>query len=122
MKSKIIKFVISTLIFIYMFLTGCNDSPTQPEKKMIDSGSWYETGFTPWPHDGKPVESENFVIYSDAASLEARRQLSQICEDAFTTIIERLNITDLSILRFPESRNNKIHIYAYKNKNHSDRQ
>jgi hypothetical protein len=80
---------------------------------MVDSGSWYETGHR-WPHDGNPVESENFVIYSDAASLEARQQLSQICEEVFTAIVERLGITDLSIFRFPSDRNNKIHIYAYK--------
>lgn len=77
-------------------------------------GSWYITGFE-WPHDGNPLESENFVIFSDAASLEARRQLSKICEEALATITERLGITDVSIFRFPPDRNNKIHIYAYKN-------
>ena len=81
---------------------------------MVDSGSWYETGHR-WPHDGNPVEGENFVIYSDAASLEARQQILRICEDALTTVIERLGITDLSIFRFPADRNNKIHIYAYRN-------
>jgi hypothetical protein len=31
------------------------------------------------------------------------------------TIKDRLGITDLSILQYPADRNNKIHIYAYKN-------
>jgi hypothetical protein len=114
MKNQITKYVIAICGIFYLSFTGCSDSPTEPEKKMVDSGSWYETGFTPWPHDGNPLESENFVIYSDAASLEARQLLSQICEDAFTTIKERLGITDVSILQFPAGRNNKIHIYAYK--------
>jgi hypothetical protein len=120
MKNQITRYVIALCGIFYLSFSGCSDSPTEPEKNMVDSGSWYETGFTPWPHDGNPVESENFVIYSDAASMEARQLLSQICEDAFTTIKERLGLTDLSILRFPAGRNNKIHIYTYKNYNPKD--
>jgi hypothetical protein len=117
MKNQISKYVIILFGIFYSSIFGCSDSSTEPEKQMVDSGSWYETGFTPWPHDGNPYESENFVIYSDAASLEARKWLSQICEEVFATIIERLGIVDLSILRFPPDRNNKIHIYAYYNYN-----
>jgi hypothetical protein len=83
---------------------------------MVDSGSWYETGFH-WPHDGNPLEGENFVIYSDAASLEARQQLLEICETAFANIVGVLGISDLSIFRFPAGRNNKIHIYTYRDHN-----
>jgi hypothetical protein len=117
MKNHIRKTIVVLCGLIYLISPGCSDSPTEPEKNMIDSGSWYETGFTPWPHDGIPVESENFIIYSDAASMQARQKLAEICEDAFVTIIDRLGITDLSILQYPEGRNNKIHIYAYKNYN-----
>jgi hypothetical protein len=116
MKKQISKKVIVMCMLFSLSLYVCRDSSTEPEKNMVDSGSWYETGHR-WPHDGNPFESENFVIYSDAASKDARQQLSQICEDAFTTIIERLGITELSILQFPADRNNKIHIYAYKNYN-----
>lgn len=114
MKNQNIIAIALYCIFCLSFW-GCSDSPTEPKQPMVDSGSWYETGFTPWPHDGNPYESENFVVYSDAASLEARQLLSQICEDALTVIIDRLGLTDLSILRFPAGRNKKIHIYAYKN-------
>jgi hypothetical protein len=82
---------------------------------MVDSGSWYETPYK-WPHDGNPYESENFMIYSNAASLEARQFLAEIGEDVFTELKEKIGITDNSIFRFPDSRNNKIHIYAYKNR------
>jgi hypothetical protein len=116
MKNQITKYVIFFCGLLYLIYSGCSDSPTEPEKNMVDSGSWYETGHR-WPHDGNPAESENYVVYSDAASMEARQQLLQICEDAFTTIIEKLGITDLSILQFPAGRNNKIHIYTYKNHN-----
>ncbi|MDH3267538.1 MAG: hypothetical protein OEM46_01670, partial [Ignavibacteria bacterium] len=117
MKNHIRKTIVVLCGLIYLISPGCSDSPTEPEKHMIDSGSWYETGFTPWPHDGNPLEGENFVIYSDAASLEARQYLLQICEDVFVTITVRLGLTDLSVLQFPPDRNNKIHIYAYKNYN-----
>ncbi len=96
---------------LFMFFSGCDKFPPQPD--MVDSGSWYESGYR-WPHDGNPVESENFVIFSDAASLEARQHLSQICESSYVMIKTRLGITDLSILRIPQDRNNKIHIYAYR--------
>jgi len=115
MKNQITKCIIAFFAILYLIFTGCSDSPTEPEKNMVDSGSWYETGFTPWPHDGTPLEGENFVIYSDASSLEARQYLLQICEEVFAEIIERLGIADMSILQFPPDRNNKIHIYAYRN-------
>jgi hypothetical protein len=117
MKNELLKHITSIYIIVFFFFASCSDSPTDPEKNMIDSGSWYETGFTPWPHDGNPYESEHFIVYSDAASLEARQLLSQICEEAFALIIDKLGIIDLSIFQFPPNRNNKIHIYAYKNYN-----
>ena len=115
MKIQIIKYVTAFWSIFYLSFFGCSESPTEPSN-MVDSGSWYETGHE-WPHDGTPVESNNFVVYSDAASMAARQQLLQICEDAFTIIVERLGITDFSIFRFPSDRNNKIHIYTYKNYN-----
>lgn len=117
MKIKLLTFVTGIFLIVHLFSAGCSDSPTDPGNNMVDSGSWYETGFTPWPHDGNPLEGENFIIYSDAASMQAREQLLQICEDAFTIIVEKLEITDLSILQFPPDRNNKFHIYTYKNYN-----
>ena len=115
MMKRITKYMTAVFCIIYLSFFGCSDPPTKPKKDMVDSGSWYETGFTPWPHDGNPLEGENFVIYSDAASLEAREYLLQICEDVFIVIGERLGITDDSLYNFPAGRNNKIHIYAYKN-------
>lgn len=113
MKIQMKYFTVALCLILCLGIFGCSDSPTGPEKHMIDSGSWYETGYR-WPHDGNPLESEHFVIYSDAASPEARQLLSQICEEAFAIIVDRLGLTDLSILRYPAGRNNKIHIFAYK--------
>ena len=116
-------FPILIVTFGLLTIIGCGGDGHTTDKQgnnMIDSGSWYETGFTPWPHDGNPLEGENFIIYSDAASLEARQYLLQICEEEFTIIKEKLGITDVSIFNFPAGRNNKIHIYAYKNYAPSD--
>ena len=115
MIYQITKYVTVICGILCLNFIGCSESPTQ-SLNMVDSGSWYETGHE-WPHDGNPYESENFVVFSDAASMEARQQLAQICEDAFVIIMERLGITNHSILQFPADRNNKIHIYTYKNHN-----
>lgn len=112
LKFKVFLVICSAIVF---GISACSDSSSKTNKNLIDSGSWYETGFTPWPHDGNPYESENFVIFSDAASFEARKQLSEICEAVFTDIVDRFEITDFSIFQFPQDRNNKIHIYAYYN-------
>ena len=110
MRHFNIKMVPLFICALIMCSMGCGGSSGSSDNDgMVNSGSWYETGFE-WPHDGHPLESENFVIYSDAASLEARQLLSQICEETFVTIQERLGITDVSIFRFPADRNNKIHI------------
>ena len=115
MKHLILKMALIIICAISAGLMGCSGSSGNSDNDgMVNRGSWYVTGHE-WPHDGHPLESENFVIYSDAASLEARQLLSEICEETFVTIKERLGITDVSIFRFPADRNNKVHIYAYKN-------
>ena len=40
---------------------------------------------------------------------------AEIGEDVFAALKEKMGITDDSIFRFPAGRDNKIHIYAYKN-------
>ena len=112
-KAQVLLYILAFCI-LSISIPSCDDGTPDPSN-MVDSGSWYITGFTPWPHDGNPLEGENFIIYSDAASMEARKYLLDICEEVLKTIIEKLGITDVSIFQFPEGRNNKIHIYAYKN-------
>jgi hypothetical protein len=112
-KTQVLSYFFAFCI-LSISISSCDDSTPAPSN-MVDSGSWYITGYTPWPHDGNPLEGENFVIYSDAASMEARQYLLEICEDELKTIKERLGITDMSIFKFPEGHNNKIHIYAYRN-------
>jgi len=101
---------LSLLAALLVVPWGCHHGPTEPSN-MVDDGSWYRTGFR-WPHDGKPYESEHFVVYSDAASLTARREAAEIGEELFGVLKTEFEITD-TLLRFPDGQT-KIHIYAYR--------
>ena len=81
---------------------------------MVDSGSWYTTGFR-WPHDGNPYETDHFIVYSDAASEEARRTLAEIGEELMAVLSEEFGIAHDSLFLFPSGQA-KIHIYTYKDR------
>lgn len=94
-----------------LFLAGCEDSATSPPE-MVDSGSWYRSGFR-WPHDGNPFESEHFIVYSDAASLEARQTVAKIGEELLVLLTEEFEISSETLFVWPAGQS-KIHIYAYR--------
>lgn len=102
-------------LVLVLVLGACGGSssgftPVPPED-MIDSGSWYAR--ESWPHDGNPVESEHFVVYSDAASPEARRAMAELAEELWAQVLSEFEV-DESALIFPPDRD-KIDIYAYQN-------
>lgn len=78
---------------------------------MVDSGSWYT--HVRWPHDGNPYEGRNFVVYSDAAGLEARQDVAEVAEDALAETVAELGVDPEAMFRFPAGQD-KIHIYAYR--------
>jgi len=78
-----------------------------------NQGSWYVLGHE-WPHDGNPLESDNFIIFSDGASVSARKYLSEIGEETYLKLKKEFKISDQKIFKFPNSQT-KIHIFAYKN-------
>lgn len=94
-----------------LLISGCGDSPTET-REMVDSGSWYRTGFR-WPHDGNPYESQHFTVYSDAASLAARQKLAEIAEDLLAELTADFGIS-VTLFKWPPGQS-KIHIYTYKN-------
>ena len=75
----------------------------------VDEGSWYSR--VAWPHDGNPIESTNFVVYRDAASLEARHEVATVAEEVWAELLDELSI-EPGMLRYPEGRD-RIDIYAY---------
>ena len=86
-------------------------STTSPATSMVNAGSWYAV--QTWPHDGNPYASANFVVYSDAASEEARRHAADVAEEVWANLFELFEITP-EMLYFPEEQE-KLHIYVYQN-------
>lgn len=93
--------------------SGCGSSPDQGAAagavEMIDAGSWYVR--EPWPHDGRPIESESFVVYSDTATAEARREVADVAEDLWGELLDDFSI-EAGMLRYPDGQD-KLHVYAY---------
>lgn len=111
MKFSQTTFCRMLLGFFLITSVACSDHP-QESITMIDSGSWYSIGFE-WPHDGKPYETEHFIVFSDAASLESRKYLADAGEEVFFELRTQFEVVDDTIFRYPDGQN-KIHIYAYK--------
>jgi hypothetical protein len=76
------------------------------------NGSWYASA--PWSHDGRTVESENFVVYSDAASPDARRIAANIGDRILADTIDEMGLDPTRMFRFPPGRD-KVDIYLYQN-------
>jgi hypothetical protein len=77
--------------------------------EMVDEGSWYVR--QPWPHDGNPIESVTFVVYSDAAAMEARREMADAAERVWAELLDELGVVP-EMLRFLPGKE-KLDIYAY---------
>lgn len=77
---------------------------------MVDSGSWYSRG-QQWPHDGKPFASENFMVYSDGASLEARQRLAVLAEEVLVEVVDEMGVDPATMFRYPADQD-KIDLYA----------
>ena len=84
-------------------------SPELSSVETVDSGSWYV--HEQWPHDGHPIETEHFVVYSDAASPQARQELGDAAEIAWAELLADLAVAP-EMLHFPPGRE-MIDIYAY---------
>ncbi len=104
-------------VVLLLGLAACGGSSTAPAQ-MVDSGSWYRTGYR-WPHDGAPYESERFIVYSDAADLDARVELASIGEELLTSLRRDFDIGSDTLYHFPPGQS-KIDIYAYKDHYESD--
>jgi hypothetical protein len=95
------------------FLFGCSGSEERslpPDAaQMVDEGSWYAR--EAWPHDGHPVESEHFVVYSDGAGMAARERLASLAEDVYAEVIDEMGVDPASMFKFPPDQQ-RIDLYA----------
>ena len=100
-------------LLLACLLSGCFDSekrsPPPDPAQMIDEGSWYAR--EAWPHDGNPVESEHFVVYSDGAGMAARERLASLAEDVYAEVIDEMDVDPASMFKFPRDQR-KVDLYA----------
>ena len=114
MKYHNLKTTVFILSVLCLGLVSCSGSSGgSDDVSRVNDGSWFVSG-NRWPHDGEPFESENFTIFSDAASQEARLELAQLAEDIFDEIKQLFEIENNDVFLYPPGQD-KMHIYTYKN-------
>lgn len=91
---------------------GCAKTPSEVGDGMVDSGSWYRTGYQ-WPHDGNPYESDHVIVFSDAASPESRHKIAEIAERLMATLVDDFEIDPATMFKWPPGQT-KLHIYTYR--------
>lgn len=107
---------VCTGLLMVMMISACSESASSSEsqqsKGWVDSGSWYVR--EPWPHDGNPYQSRRFVVYSDSASVQARRDLAEIVERVWDEILAEMSV-DPGLLAMPPHQE-RFDIYAFKDR------
>ena len=68
----------------------------------------------PWGHDGNPVVSDNFLVFSGYASQAARQYASDVAEESLGEIMEFYVITPDAFEFMPTYEEPRIHILAIK--------
>lgn len=81
-----------------------------------DEGSWYDRAN--WPHDGYRLETANFVIFSDSAAIDARREVATVAEEIWVEVLDEFSV-EPEMLKFPEGQT-KIDLFAYRDPNLRD--
>ncbi len=104
---------LSGTMLIAWLAVGC-ESVAEPELN-YPCVSWCNT-VAPWPHDGNQYESQNFTVYSDGASMQARMQVAEIAEAVLADLKTLFEIPGDDLFIFPAGQT-KIHLYAFKNHN-----
>jgi hypothetical protein len=103
---------VATVAILLLIVSGCSapqESQPPDPTQMVDSGSWYSR--EQWPHDGNPYATENFVVYSDGASLESRQRLGSLAEEVWREVIDVMGLEPASMFTFPAGQD-KIDLYA----------
>jgi hypothetical protein len=111
-RTTLVAAVLGAVLLIGL-ASGCADSSSHSERtdsaQMVDGGSWYVR--ERWPHDGKPYETEHFVVYSDGASLEVRQRLASLAEEMWVEVIVEMGLDPATMFKFPAGQD-KVDLYA----------
>ncbi|MDH3294008.1 MAG: hypothetical protein OER95_06775, partial [Acidimicrobiia bacterium] len=92
-------------------IAGCvADSDQEETPSVNDDDPWYLP--ERWPHDGNPFQSENFIVYSDAASTKARRETAEVAEQVWAGLLDEFSI-EPALLHYPDGQN-KIDVFAFR--------
>lgn len=100
------KFLLLGLLVINV--TCDEENPSNSESQQCPARSWRVVDDL--LHDCKPYESDNFRIYSNASSMEAKQELANLCEEVFLelkTVFEVENNDELEM-------NDKFEVYSIK--------
>lgn len=113
MRHRIPRTALFLILAAAVQLMSCGGSSDSSDGTgTISGGSWYATGFR-WPHDGEPLESDHFIIYSDGASAVAKQELAQLAEATVTEIIDLFALENEDVFLYPPGQD-RIDIYAYR--------
>jgi len=67
-----------------------SDTACPAEQWAVDTSNYYA-----YRHDCRPYHSTHFTVYSDGSSMEAKRQLADIAEEAFAQLVPEFWVTDI---------------------------
>lgn len=97
-------------VFVAWVLLGCGTEVVRPEQTSF-GGSW-SSGWPQLRHDGKPFESANFMVFSEASSQPARTDMADLAESVLSEIKTQMDITHADFDFLPSYESEKIHIMA----------
>ncbi|MCH8123891.1 MAG: hypothetical protein IH853_12315 [Bacteroidetes bacterium] len=105
-------------ILVGLLITACdsnNNAAPDPDNDdsngLLFDGSW-TVGWPQLGHDGKPYESERFIVYSEMSSQASRQSVANIAEEALDDILSILGVTYDEFTFLPSYTSRKIHIMA----------
>ncbi|MCP3990604.1 MAG: hypothetical protein GY724_16110 [Actinomycetia bacterium] len=90
--------------------SSSEDAASDAPVSAMDEGSWYDRAS--WPHDGDRIETANFVVFSDSAHLDARREVGTVAEEAWAEVLDEFSV-EPEMLKFPAGQT-KIDLLAYR--------
>lgn len=103
------------LIATALLLGGCGDPPVDPiVRPTVFDGSWSQpvSHLVTLVHDGAPVSTDNFIVYSEASSPEARAHVGTIAEGVYAELLDQLDVGRADFDFLPSYAEEKIHILA----------